>query len=1350
VRPNNKRAHLLDITCYIYQGALHFSVRYHRNIYSDDKIKYFIHLLRKRLHAVDRLTFGSSAKLPLSFMQEGLLFHSMEKPKSNIYWVRVKWETYEALNLACYKRAFELLLEYYPQLNVLIQQKDTGEFIQSFNSTVTLPWRFIDVSDDPKRRDALLKQEKPIIRKLSQSPLLTVTVIGCSPHHYVTCFDHHHALLDGWSLGILLNTLQNIYRRLCLKSNPPTVSKQDTAGYLRWVSQSVAPQVKKYWQQYLQEASPFLSLGIEKQASRTRASVRHRRKTYALSRQETNTIDQIAKKYGITPNVIFQTAWAVLLSLYANQEDVVLGMTFSLRGDQSFHFDHEVGLCINTLPFRVKLPANMRIDAIWYEVQQRIQRIIQNGRLSLIELHRWFQPNLSQGGFFNFLYVFENFPFKTSDFFKDISVYDTTHYSLSISIEARGLYKIILNYDVNLYTNFDMGNTLKYYLNVIKKCINSPKRLIKEVDVLTEKEKLLLLNKLNLNLIASDYSNVVKTFENQAVKNKHNIAVSYQGSHITYGELNKRSNQLSHYLLRRKNLLKKRIAIFMPRSDKFVLAILSILKLSACYIPLDQNWPVERINLILQDSKPSALLSLSHFLPKKIDKNIEVICIDKIYNELVNMPQHNLNVLIQPDDIAYVIYTSGTTGNPKGVLIPHKNIMRLFHRTQKWFRFNQTDVWTLFHSFAFDFSVWEMWGALIYGGELVVIPYEMTRSLNEFYKLVISKKITVLNITPTAFSILSNYDQTIQKYNHISLRYIIFGGEALNFITLKSWIKKYGVKKPKLINMYGITETTIHTTYYRIKKSDVEKLPTSKCSIIGKPLDDMKIFLLDENLNFVPQSSVGMIYVGGAGVADGYLNHLKLTKERFIKNPYRVKNVPILYKSGDLARLLPNGLIEYCQRADNQIKLRGFRVELGEIRSQILRLHDIKDAFIHSIEEGLNKKIIAFLLMDNMKSFKEDEIIKWLKRFLPTYMVPSILFKVTKIPMTNSGKVDIKKLTALYEKSLKTTKRKSTIHDFPELHMLKSYWAEILQRNDISLHDNLFLIGGHSLLVLKLIQFIHVTFGIQLDIRDIYSYPSLQGMLHLILEKKKKLLNTSPNKLNLKSPAILLRKSKNKRFIFLIHPVGGTIFWFSLLSPYISTSINIYGIQDPCIENSQLLFSSIKGLATFYMKSIKKIQPEGPYILGGASFGANVSIEVAKQLSMQGNSIKKLLLLDGWAKFPKLLSKRNFLEKNMWRQYNYMMKLLQNKQFNALKPIIDLSWYRAKQLDAYKMECFDFNTTLFKSQITVPVLRVVESSTNHWDNYASNLKVVIVPGDHETMFYPPNVKHLGECISNEL
>ncbi|MFP5289028.1 MAG: amino acid adenylation domain-containing protein, partial [Thermoanaerobaculia bacterium] len=511
-------------------------------------------------------------------------------------------------------------------------------------------------------------------------------------------------------------------------------------------------------------------------------------------------------------------------------------------------------------------------------------------------------------------------------------------------------------------------------------------------------------------------------------------AVTCEGAHLTYRELDARANRLAHALIAEGVRPGDLVGLRLERSLDLVVAVLGVLKAGGAYLPLDPAYPEERLAFAIEDSRVSVVVT-PEWLGRAEGYSAESPAVE-----------------VTPDFPAYVIYTSGSTGRPKGVVVTHANATRLFASTDAWFGFGPDDVWSLFHSYAFDFSVWELWGALLYGGRLVVVPYWVSRSPEAFYELVRDERVTVLNQTPSAFRQLVWAEQSIGQ-SDLALRYVVFGGEALELASLAPWYERHAEDMPRLVNMYGITETTVHVTYRPLSRVDVEE---ARGSVIGVPIPDLSLRVLDRDLRLQPIGVPGEIHVGGEGLALGYLGRPELTAERFVPDPFGPAGAR-LYRSGDLARYLPDGDVEYLGRIDHQVKIRGFRIELGEIETALTSQPEIREAVVLAREDKPgDKRLVAYLVGEELPA---GELRERLKAKLPEYMVPAAFVTLPALPLTANGKVDRKSLPAPEAAAVKKGER--TAPRTAPRTALERFLADLWQSSDFE--DDFFELGGNSI-----------------------------------------------------------------------------------------------------------------------------------------------------------------------------------------------------------------------------------------------------------------------------------------------
>ncbi|WP_028595417.1 non-ribosomal peptide synthetase [Paenibacillus assamensis] len=638
---------------------------------------------------------------------------------------------------------------------------------------------------------------------------------------------------------------------------------------------------------------------------------------------------------------------------------------------------------------------------------------------------------------------------------------------------------LCLSYNADIYSKAFMTQMMRHLWRFYEAALADPSAPIGQIEVIDDKDRQHLLYGYDkLMTPYPDHLTLHERFEEQVEACPDHIALSYDGRVMTYKELNERSNRLAWTLRAHGLVAEELVAVIMDRSENMIVAMMGILKAGGAYVPIDPDYPADRISYTLQDSGVSYLITEGNHLPQEIAFEgtiINLVAEEQLDTRCSNPPSTNT-----PDHLCYIIYTSGTTGNPKGVMIEHRNVIRLLFNDSFAFDFNSRDVWTLFHSICFDFSVWEMYGALLYGGKLVIVSKETAREPQQFIELVMKEQVTVLNQTPTAFYyFVEELKQSNSSCNHdFALRYVIFGGEALKPAMLEPFSQLYPATK--LVNMYGITETTVHVTYKELTAADI----ANNASNIGEPIPTLAAYIMDEQGRLVPAGVVGELYVGGAGVGRGYLNKGELTAQRFVKHPYKPQER--LYRTGDLAKIRLDGDMEYYGRIDHQVKIRGHRIELGEVEAVFMRHLSINEAFaVAANDAGGQTHICIYYASD--EDIGSSNMRRYAAQYLPSYMVPSSMIRLDHIPLTSNGKVDRRKLPDPFTRSdeadsfTEPTNEKETI--------LCGLYQHLFGLERVGITDSFFELGGDSIRALRLISSINEALGVQLQIKDLYMHP---------------------------------------------------------------------------------------------------------------------------------------------------------------------------------------------------------------------------------------------------------------------
>ncbi|UJS03239.1 non-ribosomal peptide synthetase [Cylindrospermopsis raciborskii] len=919
----------------------------------------------------------------------------------------------------------------------------------------------------------ILEDESRQLFDLIKGPLLRATLYKISNKEHILLVNLHHIISDGWSLGIFIQELTQLYVSRAEISLPELPIQY--GDYAEWQetylqTQRIQDQLA-YWQKKLALPLPILDLPSDKNRPALQTfSGAVLRKT--LPRDLIDSLEAVAAKEGVTFFMVTLAVYQILLFRYSGQTDIIIGTPCANRNRGELK--NLIGCFINTLPIVCSLTGQLSFKQVLQQVASTCVEAFANQEvpLEIIIDKLNITRDHAHSQVFQSLFALQNAPIEEIKL-PGLTVQPVyldnggAKFDLSLMLEPtfeKG-WIAALEYNTDLFTAHTAEDILRHYEQLLSAVIGNLDTKIDTLPWLNTEERRELLS---FGSSASDQeveaTNLVDVFSHIVNTYGEKVALIESERTLTYQKLNQISNQLASHLIEKGVGAETRVGIFQERSLELVASILAVLKCGATYVPLDPQYPAERLNFIAQDSGIRLVITTEPLRAKIPGEIPELLLIDtmKPTNQLV----HPISKIF-PEQAAYIIYTSGSTGKPKGCLVTHKNVLRLMRNTQKWFEFNEKDVWTMFHSFAFDFSVWEMWGALLYGGKLVIVPYLESRSPHDFRQLLATQQVTILNQTPSAFRQLIRADQ---EFTHPlnNLRAIIFGGEALELQSLKPWIERYGDSHPRLINMYGITETTVHVTYRQILAEDILE---NRGSVIGIPIPDLCLYILDRYFEPVPYGVAGEIYVGGMGVSRGYLNRPSLTAERFIPNPISQKPGARLYRTGDLARRLRNGDIEYLGRCDSQVKIRGFRIELAEIEAAINKLTQVSESVVtvHSTSDQ-DRRLVAYIVLRSINNNEIDrnELRKALKESLPDYMVPAAFVFLDAIPLTNQGKINRGALP-LPDWDQSTTKRSFIPPETDAQKALCHIWQRVLGIEEIGIEDNFFDLGGDSILALRVI-----------------------------------------------------------------------------------------------------------------------------------------------------------------------------------------------------------------------------------------------------------------------------------------
>ena len=1137
------RRHLLEITGLVIDGKLQLGWIYSTNVHQRSTIEDLAQNLLEALQSIighclapgaggytpsdfplapiDQQTLdrilgnGRTAEdlYPLSASQQGLLFHTLYSPKSEVYFEQLDWALSGDLNVGAFKQAWQQVVNRHPALRTAFLWQGLAKPLQIVLREIPLrftdlDWRDVSPAEQERRLQAMTKADRALGFELDQAPLMRLLLIHTGDNAWRFVWSYHHLLMDGWSKSTVVKEVLALYEAACRGEICSLEQSRPYRDYIAWLQRQDMAGAEAFWRQRLSGFTRPTHLTVQK----TQAQPFEQEDVYdevrlGLSRIQTEALRSLARQNHLTLNTLIQGAWALILNRYSGDEDVVFGATISGRPEELHGIESMVGLFINTLPVRVQVRSEELLIPWLQELQQRHQ--VERDQYSytpLVEIQKW--SLLSQTvPLFESIVVFENYPVDATLRAQNGSLtghnvhsFGRSNYPLSlVAVPDSELYMMLV-YDRGRFEADDMTRLVGHLQTLLVNMTRHPEHRLSEFSLLSQDERRQVV--LEWNATDAEYPDracIHHIFETRAAQNPERVAVEFGGREISYRELNTRANQLAHYLQARGQAARDGqeilIGLCVERSLEMIVGLLGILKAGGSYVPLDPDYPEERLAFMLTDSRASVLLTQRRLLETLSSsaiahwqshvENASVVCLDSDWNSISRESEENPVNELSADSLAYVIYTSGSTGKPKGVAVPHRGINRLVFNTN-YVDVKPSDRIAQASNASFDAATFEIWGALLHGARLIGIPREVTLSPHEFAAQIRDREISILFLTTALFNQFAREEP--QAFS--TLRYLLFGGEAVNPRSVRQVLKSGPPQQ--LLHVYGPTENVTFSSWHLVE--DVPEWATNLP--IGRPVSNTQIYVLDSLLQPVPIGIPGELYTGGAGLARGYLHHPALTAEKFIPHPFSDEPGARLYKTGDLVRYLPDGSIEFLGRADHQVKIRGFRVELGEIEAVLREHHAVRDALVLNREDqpGSNR-LVAYLVQTDFDSGESENLVSDLRRFLkaklPDYMVPSAWVTMEALPLNINGKVDRRALPPPDE-----TLREE-IYLAPRTQTeerLARIWEEVLEIEKVGVHDNFFDLGGHSLLATQLISRVRANFNIALPLRRLFESPTVASL----------------------------------------------------------------------------------------------------------------------------------------------------------------------------------------------------------------------------------------------------------------
>ncbi|MBW4569859.1 MAG: amino acid adenylation domain-containing protein [Tolypothrix carrinoi HA7290-LM1] len=1160
-----------------------------------------------------------------SFAQQRLWFLDSLAPGNPFYNVSTALRLTGSLNFTALTQTFNEVVRRHEILRTTFVMVE-GQPVQVIAPTLIIPLRVIDLCNqfESQERETqarrLLSEEAERSFNLTTGPLLRLTLLQLDEAEYVLLLNLHHIVADGWSIGVLIKELGTLYKAFLEDKQLPLpelpIQYADFAEWQReWLQGEVLQTQLRYWRHQLDKIS-VLNLRTD----RLRPAV----PTYKGAKQFiqlppylTQALETLSHQEGVTLFMTLLAAFQTLLYRYTQQKDIAIGSPIANRSRSEV--EGLIGFFVNTLVLRTDFSGNPTFQELLNRVRQvtlgayayqdlPFEKLVE-------ELHQ--ERDLSRHPLFQVVFSLQNTPIVALELpGLTLSQFEFDSKTAKLDLEFH-LWQDLESlkgqvvYSTDLFDDSTITRMLGHFQTLLESIVANPKQRLCDLSILTKAERHQLLIEFNQNQskIQNPKSKIQlcfhQFFEAIVAETPNAIALFFEHQQLTYQKLNIRANQLAHHLQQLGVVPDVLVGICVERSLEMIIGLLGILKAGGAYLPLEPSLPQSRLNFMLEDAKVSVLLTQENLLKHFQHFSNPIICIDEDWATITQHSQENPISCVTSDNLAYVIYTSGSTGQPKGVLIKHRGLFNLASAQIEVFNLQPSDRILQFASLSFDASIFEIVMALRTGGTLYLAKKESLLPGKALLQLLREKAITHVTLPPAVLAVLPTESLP-------ALQSIICAGEFCSQDIIKRWWSS----NRRFFNAYGPTEATVWSTVAEI--SALDEKPS-----IGRPIANTQIYILDKYLQPVPIGIPGELYIGGEGVGQGYLNRPELTQNRFLLTETRFLQetgfLPKtrLYKSGDLACYRVDGNIEFLGRIDNQVKIRGFRIELSEIETVLMMHQSVEKAVVIAKENVSGDRYLVAYIIPTKQSATTSKLREFLKEKLPEYMIPAAFIVLDSLPLTPNGKLDRFALTALDTTNRSIDKTYIAPRNSTELTLAK-IWAEVLQLERVGIYDNFFDLGGNSLLTVRLLEQIHKQFERELPLSTIFLNPTIESLANSLCPET--------NSLSW-SPLVAIQPAGSNPPFFCVHPIFGVVFPYYELAHHLGTNQPFYGLQ-PIGLDGETPLTHIEEMAAHYIEALRKVQPKGPYYLGGWSFGGLVAFEMAQQLQKSGDEVALLAILD--------------------------------------------------------------------------------------------------------------------------
>ncbi|WP_447035929.1 non-ribosomal peptide synthase/polyketide synthase [Streptomyces sp. DSM 118878] len=1059
----------------------------------------------RRLSGIGRA--DRTGPLVLSHGQQQMWFLNRLDPDSTEYLVPLAFRLRGRLDTTALQRAWWALLARHEILRTRYAMAD-GRPVQVIDGPVDVPLVPQDLTDLPA--DEREAHTAALVARYLDEPFqlehdwpVRARLLRLAQDDHVLTVVFHHIACDAWSNRMFATELSALYTAFAdgTDATLPSLAVQ-YADYAQWQRQEVSGAALErqlsYWRDQLTGVRP-----LDLPTDRPRPAVREHdgsEVTFPLPDGVAARVRDLAARHDTTPFVVFLTALQTLVSYYTGDNDVVVGTVAS--GRTRPELQNVFGYCINTLAMRATWDDSTSFGELVDKGRQSLIDAYDHQSVPFAQLVDELQPERDLSRTPLYQVAFTHHEAGREGF--TLPGMDVTPYAASGSVakcdlelrvgeNADGSYETRLTYATALFDETTVRRMASHFVRLLDQATRDPDAAATAFDLLDTDELAVVLGESPIPVLGSSGRCLHEVFEERARQTPQAVAVVAGDVELSYGEVNERANRLAHVLRDAGVGAESLVGVCLERGADLVPSLLGVLKAGGGYVPLDPVNPVERLRYVLADAGASVLVT-SAGLARTVEFAGRVVVLDGADADVIaQAPAGDLVPVSKASNTAYVIYTSGSTGRPKGVVVPHSNVVRLVGTAHEHFAFDASDVFSLFHSFAFDVSVFEMWGALLFGGSIVVVEREVTRSPEDFLDLLVERGVTVLSQTPSAFrSLVVAAGAGDERVDRLSLRAVVFAGEKLEMPELRPWAERLGLDRPALVNMYGITETTVHTTFHRVAQADLEPAGGNP---VGRPLADLRVYLLDRLGRLVPVGVPGEIHVAGPGVARGYLNRPELTAERFLPDPFGGTGARS-YRSGDLAVRRSDGSLDFLGRIDDQVKIRGFRIELGEIEVALAGQDGVGEAVVVTSDSASgNRSLVGYVVPQAGATVDVAAVRTGLGRLLPEYMVPSAVVVLDALPLTVNGKLDKRALPAPDEDAF--AHAEFVAPRTPAEERIAAVWRDVLGVEKVGVQDSFFDLGGDSIRAVALVGDMRAQ-GIDVAVRDVFAQRTVAGLAELV------------------------------------------------------------------------------------------------------------------------------------------------------------------------------------------------------------------------------------------------------------